>query len=75
MAADRHRTDNPDLAHWWAEAEAEAEARPSKPDGARFNKEFTYKSLVKTVRTSPLLPIWDDGTEFDAECGLWCSGE
>lgn len=66
--------DNPDLVHWWAEAEEEAEARASKPDGAKFNKEFTYKSLVETVRSSPLLPIWDNDAEFDAECGLWCAG-
>lgn len=67
--------EHPDLANWWAEAEAEAEARASKPDGARFNKEFTYKSLMNDVRSSPLLPIWEDNAEFDAECGLWCSGE
>lgn len=27
------------------------------------------------VRDSPLLPLDDDGEEFDAECGTWCADE
>lgn len=60
------------LANWWIEAEAEA--RATKPLGARFNKERTYADLVKEMRENPLLPFGNE-EEFDAECGLWCAGE
>lgn len=62
------------LAQWWIEAEAEAEARTSKPSGARFNKERTYADLVREMKENPLLPLGDE-EEFDAECGLWCAGD
>lgn len=60
------------LAQWWIEAEAEA--RATKPLGARFNKERTYADLVREMNENPLLPLEDD-EEFDAECGLWCAGD
>lgn len=62
------------LAQWWIEAEAEAEARKTKPLGARFNKERTYADLVRQMKENPLLPL-EEEEEFDAECGLWCAGE
>jgi 3'-phosphoadenosine 5'-phosphosulfate sulfotransferase (PAPS reductase)/FAD synthetase len=41
-----------------------------------FNKGFSYADLVREVSQSPLLPMsMEEGDEFDAECGLWCSGE
>ena len=65
--------ENPGMADWWVKAEAEA--RASKPDGARFRRDYTYADLVREARDSPLLPMIEDGEEFDAECGLWCAGE
>lgn len=48
----------------------------SKPDGARFRKDETYRQLVTATLNSPLLPIdIEEADEFDAECGLWCQGE
>ena len=38
--------ERPDLAHWWAEAEAEA--RASKPSGARFRTDRpSYATMLK----------------------------
>lgn len=65
---------NPELADWWARQEDTAKC--SKPDGARFRKDETYRQLVTATLSSPLLPIeMDEADEFDAECGLWCAGE
>ena len=64
--------DKPELAKWWSDVEKQT--RASKPSGAQFNKDFSYKTLVIDVNSSPLLPILEDH-EFDAECGLWCAGE
>lgn len=65
--------DNPALADWWIAREDTAKC--SKPDGARFRKDETYRQLVTATVNSPLLPFEDDGEEFDAECGTWCPGE
>jgi 3'-phosphoadenosine 5'-phosphosulfate sulfotransferase (PAPS reductase)/FAD synthetase len=64
--------DRPELADWWIEREDTAKC--SKPDGARFRKDETYRQLRTAILNSPLLPLEDD-EEFDAECGLWCPGE
>lgn len=65
---------HPELADWWARQEDTAKC--SKPDGARFRKDETYRQLVSATLNSPLLPIeMEEQDEFDAECGLWCPGE
>lgn len=63
----------PELADWWIAREDTAKC--SKPDGARFRKDETYRQLTAATLNSPLLPFEPDGEEFDAECGLWCAGE
>lgn len=48
----------------------------SGANGDRFNKRRTYAEMVNELATSPLLNLEDgDDDEFDAECGLTCSGE
>ena len=66
--------DNPALADWWIERENTAKC--SKPDGARFRKEETYRQLRHAVLAQDQLFDFAemDGEEFDAECGLTCSG-
>lgn len=61
--------DNPESAVWWD--------RMEKTIGkGSFSKERTYAGMVREVAATPLLPLEDgDDDEFDAECGLWCSGE
>jgi len=42
----------------------------------RFRNDYSYADLVREVAESPMLPMQlEDDEEFDAECGLWCSGE
>jgi 3'-phosphoadenosine 5'-phosphosulfate sulfotransferase (PAPS reductase)/FAD synthetase len=65
--------ERPDLADWWQRQEDTTKS--SKPDGARFRKDETYRQLVTATLNSPLLPLEPDNGEFDAECGLWCAGE
>jgi 3'-phosphoadenosine 5'-phosphosulfate sulfotransferase (PAPS reductase)/FAD synthetase len=44
--------EKPDLAQWWIEAEAEAEARASKPDGAKFRIDRApYASMLEDSKT------------------------
>jgi 3'-phosphoadenosine 5'-phosphosulfate sulfotransferase (PAPS reductase)/FAD synthetase len=64
---------DPASADWWIAQEDTAKC--SKPDGARFRKDETFRQLRDAVLNSPLLPFEPDGEEFDAECGLWCPGE
>jgi 3'-phosphoadenosine 5'-phosphosulfate sulfotransferase (PAPS reductase)/FAD synthetase len=64
---------NPMLANWWMRQEDTAKC--SKPDGARFRKDETYRQLTAATLNSPLLPLEPEDDEFDAECGLWCAGE
>lgn len=57
----------PDLARWWAEAEAEAEARASKPDGARFRIDRpSYAALVESVGNQ--IDMFDDSYEVERDC-------
>lgn len=65
--------DNPGMADWWKEQEARV--NPKTPDGAKFKQGRTYEELEQWVAASPLLPFDFDDEEYDAECGLWCSGE
>lgn len=61
--------DNPESAVWWDRIEQTV-------GKGSFSKERTYAGMVHEVAASPLLPLEDgDDDEFDAECGLWCSGE
>lgn len=59
--------DRPDLATWWIEAEAEAKA--SKPDGARFrNDRPSYAALLEAVRRQYAFDFGDDNL-IDCFCG------
>lgn len=62
--------ENPGMADWWAEQERKV--RPGS--GARFVTEYSYADLADTVSRQGFL-FKDDGEEFDAECGLICTGE
>lgn len=55
---------NPELANWWAEAEAEAETRASKPSGARFRSDRPgHAEMARMVRDQgDLLTDLDDDT-------------
>lgn len=60
---------NPESAVWWDRIEQTI-------GKGRFVTERSYADLVREVASSPLLPLEPgDDEEFDAECGLWCSGE
>jgi 3'-phosphoadenosine 5'-phosphosulfate sulfotransferase (PAPS reductase)/FAD synthetase len=64
----------PDLAQWWAEAEAEAKC--SVPAGARFDANESVEMLVAAVRSQPMMDFYegsDPDEEHDAECGTWCA--
>lgn len=68
----------PDLAAWWAEAEAEAGAKCSMPSGARFHREESVEQLVASVLAQDMFDFnegSDPDDEHDAECGLWCAPE
>lgn len=61
----RIMADRPDLADWWIEAEAEA--RGSKPSGARFRADReSYAAMLEGVQRQGVLPlaidIFDDNT-------------
>ena len=61
--------DEPERAVWWDRMEQTI-------GKGTFEKSRSYADLVRAVEASPLLPLEDgDDEEFDAECGLWCSGE
>jgi 3'-phosphoadenosine 5'-phosphosulfate sulfotransferase (PAPS reductase)/FAD synthetase len=58
---------NPKLAEWWASKETK---------GRFFDKRTRYATMAEDVARSPDFFGQDDANEeFDAECGLWCSGE
>jgi 3'-phosphoadenosine 5'-phosphosulfate sulfotransferase (PAPS reductase)/FAD synthetase len=59
--------ENPGAADWWMEQEATIGA--SKPSGARFVTEYSYRNLLDHTDRSPTL--FDNG-DHDAECGLLC---
>lgn len=63
--------DRPDLATWWAEAEAEAEPRASKPEGARFRDDRdSYAQIADQVARQGAFPfsVWDDLQSCDTTC-------
>jgi 3'-phosphoadenosine 5'-phosphosulfate sulfotransferase (PAPS reductase)/FAD synthetase len=59
---------NPSAADWWIAIEEGI-------GKGTFRREYSYRQLRAEAEASPLLPLNDDDDEFDAECGLWCSGE
>lgn len=66
----------PDLADWWAEAEAGAKC--SMPSGARFHRDESVEMLRKNGRAQHMFDFnegSDPEDEHDAECGTWCTGE
>jgi 3'-phosphoadenosine 5'-phosphosulfate sulfotransferase (PAPS reductase)/FAD synthetase len=66
----------PDLAAWWAEAEAGAKC--AMPSGARFHRDESVMQLVDAVQSSAMFDFnegSDPDDEHDAECGTWCVGE
>jgi 3'-phosphoadenosine 5'-phosphosulfate sulfotransferase (PAPS reductase)/FAD synthetase len=59
--------EKPDLAKWWAEAEAEAEARASKPDGAKFRIDRpSYAVMAEDAANQS--DMFDDTYEDDRDC-------
>jgi 3'-phosphoadenosine 5'-phosphosulfate sulfotransferase (PAPS reductase)/FAD synthetase len=58
---------NPGMADWWAAKEAET--------SKRFERSWSYAEVQRAAKEQQLLPMFDDDTEFDAECGLCCAGE
>lgn len=61
--------ENPGIADWWI-----AQEMIVKSGGARFITEYSYAELADHVDRQGFL-FHDDGDEFDAECGLTCSGD
>lgn len=67
---------HPDLADWWAEAEAGAKC--SMPSGARFHRDESVGALRASVLAQDMFDFnegSDPDDEHDAECGTWCTGE
>jgi len=69
--------ERPDLVRWWADAEADAEARVAKArssqpsSGARFRKERPpYRNLLKVVEEPTLPGVFEDnhGAIIDCMC-------
>lgn len=59
----------PDLAVWWAEAEAEAEARASKPSGATFRMDRpSYAKMIEAVRRQDRFDFGDADKLNDCFC-------
>lgn len=59
--------DNPGMADWWIEAEAEA--RASKPDGAKFRaKRPGYADIQRAVREQRLFDFGDADRAIDCLC-------
>lgn len=58
----------PGTLEWWAQIE-------EGPDKGRFVTEYSYRELIRDVRTQPDLfagGLFDLDPDMDAECGLWC---
>lgn len=64
-------SEHPGLATWWAEAEAKAKC--SMPDLARFRAEESFAQLAEAVRRQRVFNFAPDTDDFDAECGLTCA--
>lgn len=69
--------DHPGLANWWIEMERLSTCRTVEtPYKKRFDKDESFEQLRDSVLAQPFFPgMDDDDEEYDAECGLWCSGE
>lgn len=66
----------PDLARWWAEAEAGAKC--AMPSGARFHRDESVEQLVSSVLAQDMFDFnegSDPNDEHDAECGTWCAAD
>lgn len=62
--------DHPDLARWWMQAEAEAEARASKPSGARFRQDRpSYAAMFDAVQRQEAFDFGDADEINDCFCG------
>lgn len=62
--------DAPHLANWWIEAETEAEARISKPSGARFRTDRpSYKTMLDAVQRQQVMDFGDRDQMVDCFCG------
>jgi 3'-phosphoadenosine 5'-phosphosulfate sulfotransferase (PAPS reductase)/FAD synthetase len=58
------------------EMEDRASDLADKPSGARFVTKYSYRDIQAAAVAQPLLiPLDPASLDFDAECGLWCSGE
>jgi len=56
--------ERPELAQWWADAEALALALASKPDGARFRKDRPgYAAMLKMAQEQGDLFALDNNTQ------------
>lgn len=61
--------DRPELAGWWIEAEAEAEARTSKPSGARFRADRpSYAAMFDAVQRQQNMDFGDLDQRIDCMC-------
>lgn len=63
--------ERPELATWWIEAEAEAEARGSMPSGARFRSDRPkYADLLDATQRQGVFQLteWDDHQSCDTTC-------
>lgn len=59
----------PDLARWWIDAEAEAEARASKPLGALFRKDRpSYAAMLDAVERQAVMDFGDVDKRQDCYC-------
>jgi 3'-phosphoadenosine 5'-phosphosulfate sulfotransferase (PAPS reductase)/FAD synthetase len=62
--------DMPDRAKWWIEAEAEAEARASKPSGALFRTDRpSYAAMFDAVQRQQAFDFGDADEIVDCFCG------
>ena len=60
---------HPELANWWIEAEAEAEARASKPSGAKFRTDRpSYAALLDAVQRQESFNFGDADALGDCFC-------
>jgi 3'-phosphoadenosine 5'-phosphosulfate sulfotransferase (PAPS reductase)/FAD synthetase len=61
----------PERAEWWIKAEAEAEARASKPSGARFRnptRYLSYEQMLERSKAIPRVAVNPDDASLDCAC-------
>lgn len=58
---------NPAAAKWWSDMEALT--------GGPFSNRYSFATLTKDAVSQPRMALDDADDEFDAECGLWCTGD